>query len=116
MTKNFWVILLMMLTSVQALVAWDGGGSGTSSDPYLISDATAWRNLYVEVVSGNTFSGAEGIISSATSGGKITIVDGKYAGALLMPVIEASAIRKPTETVERLVSMHTDSRSVKRPV
>ena len=57
MTKNFWVILLMMLTSVQALVAWDGGGSGTSSDPYLISDATAWRNLYVEVVTGNTFSG-----------------------------------------------------------
>ena len=57
MKKYFLCALLMMLTSVQALVAWDGGGSGTSSDPYLISDATAWRNLYVEVVSGNTFSG-----------------------------------------------------------
>ena len=64
------------------------GGEGTGT----ITGNTLTTNGYtvrVKEASGmdvtltdNTFSGVEGIISTATSGGKITVADGKYAGPL----------------------------------
>lgn len=54
MRKNFLMVVLMLLTSVQALLAWDG--AGTSSNPYLISSTADWKQLATNVSGGNSYS------------------------------------------------------------
>ena len=66
-----------------------GEGTGTISGNTLIADATEGYTVRVKdacgmqvTLSGNTFSGGEGLVSTATSGGKIIVESGKYAGPL----------------------------------
>ncbi|MBQ1407454.1 MAG: right-handed parallel beta-helix repeat-containing protein, partial [Eubacterium sp.] len=66
-----------------------GDGAGTISGNTLTANAEEGYTVRLKDASGmdvtlsdNTFSGGEGIISNATSGGKITVTDGKYAGPI----------------------------------
>ena len=66
-----------------------GAGTGTISNTILNADSTEGYTVRLKdacgmevSLSGNTFSGGEGLVNSATSGGKIIVVDGKYVGPL----------------------------------
>ena len=54
MKRLKWLTVFLLLIGQTAL-AWEG--SGTSADPYLINDATDWKQLATNVTGGNSFSG-----------------------------------------------------------
>lgn len=48
-------MIALLCSIVQGAWAWDG--SGTSTDPYLISNSADWKQLADEVSAGNSYSG-----------------------------------------------------------
>ncbi len=63
-----------------------GAGSATISGNTIVAEGYSIRlkggSSMAVTLTDNTFSGSEGIVSEATGGGTITVVDGKYAGPL----------------------------------
>lgn len=76
MRKRIPFVLLMLLTSFQALLAWDG--AGTSSDPYLVRSASDWQQLSGDVSGGNSYVGKFFLLTAdIDAGGRSVGAEGK---------------------------------------